>query len=217
MDEYPKPFVTVDILLFTVLNNTLKGLFIERKNPPYQGCWAIPGGFVEIDESLDTAAFRELHEETNVEGIFLEQVYTYGGLNRDPRGRTITVLYSAVISSDKVNIKADTDASRAEWINIKDLKELAFDHKMILDYTLTRLKEKSLYTPILFQVLPNNFILEDLKTSYKALFSDTSNLNFMLEKAIYNNIITTNGSDKGYYKFNTDKINWINETVFSLY
>jgi len=141
--EYPRPAVTVDIIVFTFQNNELKVLLVQRKIDPFAGHWALPGGFVDMDEDLDAAALRELAEETNITDVYLEQLYTFGQPQRDPRGRVITVAYFALLSLDeatKQQVHAGDDAGDADWFNIYKLPKLAFDHQSILDYALQRLR-----------------------------------------------------------------------------
>ncbi len=137
--DYPRPAVTVDIVVVT------KGaepriLLIRRKNEPFAGVWALPGGFVEMDETLETAARRELHEETSASVADLEQLATFGDPGRDPRGRTISVVYLARVSARDVQIKAADDAADAAWHPLADLPPLAFDHAQIIDCARARLK-----------------------------------------------------------------------------
>ena len=114
VSQYDRPSVTVDILIFTVdIRQGLKLLLIKRKHPPFQGCQAVPGGFVNMDESLDEAAARELAEETGIRGLHMEQLYTFGSVNRDPRTRVISVTYFALVPSDKLNLVAADDAAEA--------------------------------------------------------------------------------------------------------
>jgi 8-oxo-dGTP diphosphatase len=169
--EYPKPAVTVDILIFTIKDNSLKVLLVKRNNEPFKGMWAIPGGFVKLEESLETAAKRELQEETGVKEVYLEQLYTFGEPKRDPRERVITVSYLALINSDKITLKASTDVSDAKWFNISELPKLAFDHSVILEYALKRLRWKFEYSPIAFSLLPEKFSIGQLQKIYDLVFN----------------------------------------------
>ena len=138
--EYPRPMVTVDVVAVTKHSEQLYVLLIQRKQEPFQGSWALPGGFIDLDESLETAAARELAEETGLEGITLEQLHTYGDPRRDPRGRVISVAYFAFIPAGKsLNLQGGSDASQARWFSITELPELAFDHHKIIDQALSRL------------------------------------------------------------------------------
>jgi len=167
--KYDRPSVTVDIVIFTIIDEELKVLLIKRKSPPFQNCWAIPGGFVRMDETLADAALRELKEETNVSDVYLEQLYTFGDPHRDPRTRVITVAYFALVSSDRLLIEAATDASEVRWFSIKALPQLAFDHSRIIEYAVSRLKYKLEYTSVGFQLLPEEFTLSDLQKLYEII------------------------------------------------
>lgn len=161
--------MTVDVVIFTLREGSLQVLLVKRGVPPFEGQYAIPGGFIRGDESLEEAALRELHEETGVRNVFLEQLYTFGDPKRDPRGRVITVAYYALIASDKLSLVAGADAAEAQWFPASSLPPLAFDHKSILDYALERLRNKLEYTTVGFQLLPAKFTLGELQAVYEAI------------------------------------------------
>jgi len=160
--------VTVDIVIFTIHSRELRVLLVKRGIPPFVGQFAIPGGFVHEDEDLDQAALRELKEETGVSEVYLEQLYSFGNPQRDPRGRVITVAYFALISADRP-LKASSDAAEAKWWSLDTLPKLAFDHAMILEYALERLRNKLEYTTVGFQLLPEKFTLTELQEVYEAI------------------------------------------------
>ena len=170
--KYPHPAVTTDIVIFTVRDNQLKLLLIMRKGEPFQGKWALPGGFVQMDEDLETSARRELAEETGVSGVYLEQLYTFGAVNRDPRERVITVAYYALIASDKTVLQAATDAEAVGWFSMDDLPKLAFDHQQIVDKAHERLVAKLDYSTIAFQFLPEEFTLSQLQDVYEIILRE---------------------------------------------
>jgi len=161
--------VTVDVVLFTIQEDRLHVLLIQRKHPPFKGAWALPGGFVRRDESVDDAALRELQEETNVRSVYLEQLATFGEPDRDPRERVITVAYYALINWERVQLKARTDAAAAAWFPVKQLPPLVFDHKQIVAYALERLRHKVNYTTVCFQLLPKQFTLTELQRVYEII------------------------------------------------
>ena len=163
--------MTVDIVIFTLREGSLQVLLVKRGAPPFEGQYAIPGGFIRGDESLEEAALRELHEETGVRNVFLEQLYTFGDPKRDPRGRVITVAYYALIASDKLSLVAGADAAEAQWFPASSVPPLAFDHKSILDYALERLRNKLEYTTVGFQLLPEKFTLGELQAVYEAILA----------------------------------------------
>lgn len=173
--DYPRPAVTVDIVLFTFQDDSLQVLLIRRNSPPFQGTWALPGGFVDMDEDLEAAAIRELSEETNVSDVYLEQLYTFGAPDRDPRTRVITVAYFALLSQDQVKrlrVRGASDADAAEWWSVKDLPELAFDHSRVLEYAVQRLRWKLEWTALGFLLLPEEFTLSELQTVYETVLSE---------------------------------------------
>src|SRR6266700_7228904 len=145
--------VMVDIVLFTIRDRQLQLLLIKRLVKPFENRYALPGGFVREEESLDAAAIRELREETGVEKVYLEQLYTFGEPKRDPRGRVITVAYYALAPHDQT-LRAGTDASDAAWFPVTDLPPLAFDHRSIAEYAHERLRNKLDYTNVGFGLLP---------------------------------------------------------------
>jgi 8-oxo-dGTP diphosphatase len=147
----------------------LKVLLIERALEPFKGCWAFPGGFVNLDEPLDVAARRELEEETGLKNVFLEQLYTFGGVNRDPRERVVSVAHYALVKLSNHTAKAATDAAKAQWFPVAKVPRLAFDHAEILQTALTRLKSKVRYQPIGFELLPEKFTLSQLQHLYEAV------------------------------------------------
>ncbi|MEL6590959.1 MAG: NUDIX domain-containing protein [Bacteroidota bacterium] len=144
-------------------------LLIERKYPPHKGQWAIPGGFVLEEESLEQAVKRELAEETGVSITYLEQLYTFGDPKRDPRQRVVAVAYFALVRPEGFALQADTDASDARWFSIEDLPELAFDHAKILSVAINRLRGKILYEPIGFELLDEKFPFSSLHQLYETV------------------------------------------------
>lgn len=165
----PHPAVTVDVILFTIEDRRAKVLLVRRALPPFEGRWALPGGFVRMEESLDAAARRELKEEAGVSVRSLEQLYTFGDPKRDPARRAITVTYFALIDSAKLAPVAGTDASSVGWFPVDALPPLAFDHARIVRYALERLRYKAEYAPVAFQLLPREFTLAELQEVYEVI------------------------------------------------
>ena len=161
--------IAVDVVLFTIQGGTLKVLLVKRQQTPYRGAWALPGGIVGPEESVDAAALRELQEETNIGNIYLEQLYTFGDPARDPRGRVITVAYYALVNWQQFQLKAHQRVSEADWFAVKRLPPLAFDHRRIVDSALERLRNKINYTTVGFQLLSREFTLTDLQSSYEII------------------------------------------------
>jgi 8-oxo-dGTP diphosphatase len=170
--KYHYPAVSVDVVIFTLREDDLQVLLVQRKHQPFEGRWAIPGGFVEADESLEVAARRELAEETSVRDVYLEQLYTFGDPGRDPRGRVITVAYLALVPSP-LAVEAGSDASDARWWGVYQLPpRLAFDHDRILKYALQRLRYKLEYTAAGFQLLPPKFKLTEIQKAYEVVLGE---------------------------------------------
>src|SRR5947207_13989997 len=134
--KFDRPSVTVDVVMMSLRQRDLQVLLVKRRSWPYESMWAIPGGFVNIDESLEAAAKRELQEETGVEDVYLEQLYTFGDPGRDPRTRVITVVYFALLDSARLQVRAADDAADVGWFSFYQLPPLAFDHEKILHYAL---------------------------------------------------------------------------------
>ena len=167
--EYPRAALTVDCVVFGFDAGALKVLLIERALAPFKGRWALPGGFVRVDETLEAAARRELVEETGLRDVFLEQLYTFGALGRDPRERVVSVAHYALVKLSDHQAKAATDAAEAEWFAVAELPSLAFDHAEIVAVTLVRLQGKLRYQPIGFELLPPKFTLSELQHLYEAI------------------------------------------------
>ena len=143
--DYPRPCVTTDCLVFRKIDAVWSVLLIERGNEPFKGCWALPGGFLEMNEDLDTCAARELQEETGLTGIELHQLYAFGAPNRDPRHRTISVAYWGVDNTGRQAVGSD-DAVKAQWFALDKLPSLAFDHEQILQKALSDHEVKKVLT-----------------------------------------------------------------------
>jgi 8-oxo-dGTP diphosphatase len=167
--EYPRPALTVDCVVFGLDEQDLKVLLVRRGLPPFEGRWALPGGFARMDETLDDAARRELREETGLRDVYLEQLYTFGDVRRDPRGRVVSVAYYALVNLADHRVQAATDARDAAWFSVSDTPSLAFDHDEIVAAALERLKGKVRYQPIGFELLPAKFTLSQLQRLYETV------------------------------------------------
>lgn len=178
--RFPRPSVTVDAVVFGWAPETkrLSVLLIERAAPPFKGKLALPGGFIQMRESLEDAVRRELHEETGLKDLFLEQLYTFGKPSRDPRARVISIAYYALVNRLEHLVRPGSDAAEAAWANIPDgpaVEEsalgalLAFDHAEILGIALRRLRGKLRYAPIGFELLPRQFSITQLQQLYEVV------------------------------------------------
>lgn len=167
--KYPRPALTVDCIIFGWDGNNLKVLLIQRAHDPFEGSWALPGGFVDMDETLEEAALRELEEETGMKDVFIEQLFTFGTPKRDPRGRVVSVGYYTLVNLKEHPIEAGSDAKIAAWFYIDEFPSLAFDHENILDVALDRLRAKVRYEPIGFELLPKQFTISQLRHLYEVI------------------------------------------------
>lgn len=131
--SYPRPAVTVDALVFRNINSDPEVLLIKRANPPFEGMWAAPGGFIDMDETPEEAVLRELQEETGIDGVELFQYHTYGAVNRDPRHRTISIAFAGILKDFAQQARGGDDAAEAGWFSIKKLPPLAFDHSEVVN------------------------------------------------------------------------------------
>ena len=164
--RYEHPAVTVDCVVFGLDEGELKLLLIQRGQAPFEGMWALPGGFVKMNESLEESALRELKEETGVSDVYFEQLSAYGAVHRDPRERVISVAYFALVNLYEHQVKADTDAREAAWFELSDVPDLAFDHQRIVDDAFARLRSRIRYLPVGFELLPEKFTLSMLQDLY---------------------------------------------------
>ncbi len=214
-NRYERPSVTVDVVIFSILDDKLKVMLIKRNQWPFENVWAIPGGFVQMDESLEEAAYRKLNEETGVtsSNVYLEQLYTFGEPDRDPRTRVITVAYFALVGADKITPQSDSEAGDVNWVSVYDMPVLAFDHPQILDYALTRLRYKLEYSAVGFQLLPEKFTLRELQDAYEIVLGtklDKGNFRSKLRKTNVVEMVDgyrdTGGRPARLYRFKEDAV-----------
>ncbi len=165
--DYPRPAVTTDCVIFGFDNDGLSVLLVERGLEPFKGCWAFPGGFLQMDEDAETGAKRELMEETGFRAEYIEQFGTFSEVGRDPRGRVITIAHLALVKKAEVN--GGDDAAQARWFPIDQVPQLAFDHDRILRVALRTLKEKIHFQPVGFDLLPEVFTMPQLQSLYESI------------------------------------------------
>jgi 8-oxo-dGTP diphosphatase len=208
--------VAVDAIVFGYQNNQLYVLLIQQKFGTQEIYWALPGGLVQNDESLQDAVKRELKEETNISVNYFEQLFTFGdNVFRDPRNRVISVAYFALVDSSKLMVKADTDADKAQWFKIDEIPSLAFDHNIILAKGIERLKAKLTYEPIGFDLLPKEFLFSELENLYCSILEKEIDRRNFRKKILSFEIIeetdqfspVKSGRPAKLFKFNKQKYN----------
>jgi 8-oxo-dGTP diphosphatase len=221
--EYPRAALAVDCVVFGLDETDLKVLLIQRKLTPFHHAWALPGGFVRLDETIDEAAARELREEAGVEDVYLEQLYTFGALDRDPRERVVTVAYYALAKLSDHRIRAATDAMGVGWFALDDLPKLAFDHETVVRVAHERLRGKVRYAPIGFELLPPRFSLTQLQRLYEiVLGTDLDKRNFRKKILAMDLLVETDEVEQGVrhraarlYKFDRRKYEKLAKQGFS--
>ncbi|MDE7080827.1 MAG: NUDIX hydrolase [Muribaculaceae bacterium] len=171
--EYPRPALTADCVIFGFDGESLKILLVERGLEPYKGCWALPGGFMKMDETIDECARRELLEETGVRDVYVEQFGCFSGVGRDPRGRVVTVAFIALVRPADHQVRGGDDARLAAWFDASDLPPLAFDHKEIIAAARRRLREILVLRPVAFRLLDETFTVDELRKVYETVNNTT--------------------------------------------
>jgi len=169
--DYARPAITVDCIIFGFDKNELKILLTKRAIEPYLGKWAFPGGFIHIDETAEECARRKLKEEAGLTDIYMEQLYTFSDLDRDPRERVISIAYYALVKPTDYMLESGTDIDDVKWFSISECEDLAFDHLKILQLAIERLRGKIRYQPIGFELLPELFTLPDLHRLYETILN----------------------------------------------
>lgn len=221
--KYPRPAVTTDCVIFGFDEGELKVLLIERGIDPFKGKWALPGGFMRENENSDECAKRELYEETGLESLFIEQLFTFSDIDRDPRGRVVTIAYYALVKLSNYSVKAGDDASKAKWYQISQIPPLAFDHDRILRIAVNRLRGKIRYQPIGFELLPERFTIPELQNLYETVLEiKLDRRNFRKKILDTGLLIDHNESIKGkphkganLYSFDENKYQQLSHTGFN--
>jgi len=165
---YKSAGITVDAILFTIEDERLKVLLIKRTNDPHRGSWALPGGFMQEDETAEDAAYRILREKAGVKDIYIEQLYTFSDVRRDPRGRVISITYFALVPRGKISFEG-SDLQTPTLFPVTKAEKLAFDHGKILSYAIQRLRAKLEYTNVIYSILKPQFTLTQLQQAYEII------------------------------------------------
>lgn len=187
--RYPHPALTVDCVIFGFDADSLKVLLVERGIEPFKGLWALPGGFMHIDETAEEAARRELREETNISEVYMEQFRVFSRVDRDPRERVVTVAFMALVRPADCHLIAGDDAANALWFDEHQLPPMAFDHAEIIDEARAFLSEKLRVKPVAFQLLNKVFSLSELQRVYEAINRTTYDRRNFQRKALQSGIL----------------------------
>ncbi len=171
--EYPRPALATDCVIFGFDGGELKLLLLEREKEPFKNKWALPGGFVFMDETTEACAKRILTEKAGIKQVFIEQLYTFSDIDRDPRERIISVAYYALVNKHQYELIAGRDTIKAEWFELSKLPKLAFDHAKIVKAAIQRLKGKVRYQPVGFELLNEKFTLSQLQALYESILETT--------------------------------------------
>jgi 8-oxo-dGTP diphosphatase len=219
--------VAVDNVVLTFGGKSLHVLLVKRANNPFKTSWALPGGFVDANESLEAAALRELREETGIRNAFIEQLQTFGAVNRDPRGRVISVAYYALVRESQARLAPGDEVSDVKWFEIGNLPKLAFDHREIIAFAFSQLKQKFRFEPLCFELLPQEFTLTQLQRLYESVLETSLDKRNFRKKIVSLDLLRTsnerehaeNSRHPVLYKFDMTKFAQLSESgaKFTLY
>lgn len=219
---FPRPSVTTDCVIFGYDGKDLKLLLVERGIPPFKGMWALPGGYLQMDEDAIDGAKRELFEETGLRDAYIEQFRTFSAVDRDPRGRVITIAHLALVRISEV--KGGDDAAKAQWFPLKDVPQLAFDHDMILREAMKALRQKIHFEPVGFELLPAVFTMPQLQHLYESILDVRFDRRNFASKMLHLGILDDTGSREAgapsrvpaTYRFNKDRYDALKSKGFRL-
>ncbi len=219
---FPRPSVTTDCVIFGYDGKDLKLLLVERGIPPFKGMWALPGGYLQMDEDAIDGAKRELFEETGLRDAYIEQFRTFSAVDRDPRGRVITIAHLALVRISEV--KGGDDAAKAQWFPLKDVPQLAFDHDMILREAMKALRQKIHFEPVGFELLPDVFTMPQLQHLYESILDVRFDRRNFASKMLHLGILEDTGDRQAgapsrvpaTYRFNKDQYDALKSKGFRL-
>ena len=219
---FPRPSVPTDCVIFGYDGKDLKLLLVERGIPPFKGMWALPGGYLQMDEDAIDGAKRELFEETGLRDAYIEQFRTFSAVDRDPRGRVITIAHLALVRISEV--KGGDDAAKAQWFPLKDVPQLAFDHDMILREAMKALRQKIHFEPVGFELLPAVFTMPQLQHLYESILDVRFDRRNFASKMLHLGILEDTGSREpgapsrvpATYRFNKDRYDALKSKGFRL-
>lgn len=220
--KYPHPSVTTDCVIFSFDGTKLRVLLVQRGIEPYKGRWAMPGGFMQMDESAEEGALRELKEETGLQGAYIKQFHAFTEPNRDPRERVITIAFFALVKMQEV--KGADDAADARWFSLDAVPSLAFDHDLILCTALNELRKQIHFEPVGFELLPEKFTIKELQNLYEAILDvnfDRRNFYSKMKRLgileqLDETVKPTPKKEAFLFKFNAEKYNELKQKGFRL-
>ena len=199
--KYPRPMVTVDLVVFSFDGKGMRSLFIRRKHDPFAGHWAIPGGYVEMDESIEAAAVRELKEETGLDSpAIVEQIGAYGDPGRDPRGRTISIAHVGIVRGPSPSVKGGDDAENASWLEPSEVQGLAFDHDQILARAREWLKTAVTRDDVVLGLLPKTFLKDDVAAIFRSADAKSMSADRWIESRLGEQAIEKVEGSAGVYQ-----------------
>lgn len=214
LQTYPKPSVTIDSIVFGYHGENLSVLLIRRKEPPFDGAWTLPGGFLYLQESLANCASRILQQKTGLQGVYLEQLYTFDAIDRDPRDRVLSVAYFALVNPTRFELVAGTATEGTAWFPVDALPELGFDHKSIIDCGLQRLRAKVRYQPIGFELLDSQFTFQELHKLYETILQKTINRGNFWKKIRETSLLKPTGMKRTGVKFRSPELFEFDKTKY---
>ena len=220
--DYERPALASDCVILGFDGGELKLLLTEREKAPFKNKWALPGGFVFMDETTESCARRILLEKAGIKNVYIEQLYTFSEIDRDPRERIVTVAYYALVNKHQYELIAGRDTLKAEWFEISKLPKLAFDHNKIVTMAIQRLKGKVTYQPVGFELLDEKFTLGQLQTLYEAILETPIDKRNFRKKILGMKLLTelnekqTNVAHKAarYYSFNNKAYKTLSQKGF---
>ncbi len=194
--NFPRPSVTIDCVVFGYDGQSLSLLLLNRKEEPFKDMWTLPGGFLFMEETPEESARRVLKTKTGLAGMYLEQLFTFGGINRDPRGRVLSIAYYALVDPKKFELIAGTAANGVQWFDINKLPKTGFDHKEVIRAAIARLKGKVTYQPVGFELLEKKFTLTELQFLYECILQRNIDKRNFRKRMLESKVIRATGEKR---------------------
>lgn len=214
LDKFPKPSVTIDCVVFGYDGEHISLLLINRKEEPYKNMWTLPGGFLHLQETAEDSVKRILKTKTGLTNLFLEQLYTFTAINRDPRGRVLSIAYYTLVNPKRFNLILGDAATDIKWFSIDKLPKTGFDHAAIIKAALNRLKAKITYQPIGFELLEEKFTLTELQLLYEAILQRPIDKRNFRKRILESNVIKATGEKRIGLKNRAPELFCFDETQY---